>query len=140
MTRSFPTRRPATSIGPLLRPGFRTRMHYRVVTEIVRDCAGSAIEDPRTKQPLTIYRQKGVDVALARAIERSHHTDRWNHLVLAAGDADFAELVEDLVERDAVRATIIGAEKSISLAFRPFVERIIDLQRHAGELALLRSA
>lgn len=124
----------------LLRAGFRARTHYRVVTEIVRDRAGRPIEDPLTKAPLTMYRQKGVDVALARAIERSHHADQWNHLVLVAGDADFAELVEDLVERDAVRATLVGNSKSISLAFRPFADRIIDLHHHVHELAQLRSA
>jgi uncharacterized LabA/DUF88 family protein len=124
----------------LLRAGFRPRTHYRVVTEIVRDRVGRPIEDPLTKTPLTTYRQKGVDVALARTIERSHHADKWTHLVLAAGDADFAELVEDLVERDGVRATLLGPPKSISLAFRPFANRIIDLQRHVHELALLRSA
>lgn len=124
----------------LLRAGFRPRTHYRVVTEVVRDCSGRPIEDPRTKAPVTTYRQKGVDVALARSIERSRHADKWTHLVLAAGDADFAELVEDLVERDAVRATLIGNAKSISLAFRPFVDRIIDLHEHAHDLALLRTA
>lgn len=124
----------------LLRAGFRTRMHYRVVSEIVRDGAGRPIENPQTKAPLTVYRQKGVDVGLARTIERSRHADRWDHLVLAAGDADFAELVEDLVERDGVRATLVGNIKSISLAFRPLANRIIDLKQHVHDLAFLRSA
>lgn len=124
----------------LLRAGFRVRAHYRVVTETVCDRNGDPIEDPHTRAPLTVFRQKGVDVGLARTLERSRECDGWRNLALAAGDADFAELVADLVEQHQVHASLIGIERSISLAFRPYAERIIDLNEYAGELAGLRSA
>lgn len=124
----------------LLRAGFRVRSHYRVVSEHIRDAKGQPLCDPRTSQPLTTYRQKGVDIAIARAIERSRMKDAWDELVLASGDADFAELVEDLVERDGIRATMLGHQKNISLAFHPFAHRIVDLGKVAGEVSLLRSA
>lgn len=124
----------------LLRAGFRVKTQYRVVRETVHDCSGRVVTDPLTNQPLQTYRQKGVDVGLARTIEHSQSTENWQHLVLAAGDADFAELIEDLVERRRVRVTMVGAERSISLAFRPFIDRIIDLEHHSSDLALLRSA
>jgi hypothetical protein len=124
----------------LLRAGFRVHAHYRVVTETVRDRNGCPIEDPRTRAPLTVFRQKGVDVGLARAIERSRECDGWCNLALAAGDADFAELVADLVEQHKVHASLIGVERSISLAFRPYVGQIIDLNNYTVELAGLRSA
>ena len=124
----------------LLRAGFRANTHYRVAIEPIHDRFGRPVEDPVSKQPLTTLRQKGVDIGLARAIERSYHADGWNHLVLSAGDGDFAELVEDLVEREQVTVTILGTDRTVSLSLRPFIDRLLSLERFTSQLALLRSA
>lgn len=124
----------------LLGAGFRVQAHYRVAKETLHDTTGATVLDPRTNRPMETYRQKGVDIGLALAIERTYRLGNWNHLLLAAGDADFAELVADLVEREGVRVTLIGRTDSMSLALRPYAERIIDVSTLSDAFRYLRSA
>lgn len=123
----------------LLSAGFRIQTHYRVAHEYVRDQDGAIVRD-RNGAPVTLARQKGVDVGLALAIERSYRTDGWNRLVLAAGDADFAELVAHLAQHEGVRVTLLSDEKSLSLALRPWAERIIGVAEIPMTVRRLQSA
>jgi uncharacterized LabA/DUF88 family protein len=116
--------------------GFRVKCDYRVTTETLKDSCGRVILDPNTRKPLTIQRQKGVDIGLALRIDRSQVNDGWNHLVLVAGDADFVELVQELVERRDVVVTLVGHSASTSIALRSYSQRMIDLREIADDLIL----
>jgi uncharacterized LabA/DUF88 family protein len=125
----------------LARAGFRVRTHYRVVREKVRWPDGRSAIDPQTGEVLTVERQKGVDVGLALGIVKSLERDRWTKLALIAGDADFSELVQDLVEQHNVEVTLIGHRGSISHSLLPYARQIIDLRMVVSELAFpLRAA
>ena len=56
--------------------------------------------------------QKGVDVGLALQLMKSHASRKWDRLVLAATDADFAEPIQRLFE-DGVQISF--------LVFTPYV-------------------
>ncbi|MGB6519567.1 MAG: NYN domain-containing protein [Candidatus Cybelea sp.] len=71
--------------------------------------------------------QKGVDVGLATHLLDSHRRRRWAKLALIAGDADFAEPVQRLVEIYGVELTLIGDAKNTSYALRPYAASFIGL-------------
>lgn len=73
--------------------------------------------------------QKGVDVGLACTLIRSHNSRGWNKLVLGAGDADFFEPIEYLVENRNVELHLIGSLRSISHRILPYARSIIEIDK-----------
>ena len=59
-------------------------------------------------------KQIGVDVGLAVHAVRSIDRDRWDTLVLVAGDGDFYPLAEYLVEQRGVRLIVLGSPETSS--------------------------
>lgn len=84
------------------------------------------------------YAQKAVDVGLIFHMTRSFHKRGWNKLVLAAGDGDFHEPVQSLVEGENVELCLIGSLSAISQELRPYARRIfeIDVEPLHSSLAL----
>ena len=64
--------------------------------------------------------QKGVDVGLAFHMMRSFSKRGWNKLYLVAGDGDFHEVIQHLVENENVRVTIFGNRNTISAELAPY--------------------
>ncbi len=64
--------------------------------------------------------QKGVDVGLAFHLMRSFASKKWNKLYLIAGDGDFSEDVQHLVENEDVQLTLLGTRSSISSELGPY--------------------
>ena len=64
--------------------------------------------------------QKAVDVGLVYHMIRSYTKRHWDQLVLVAGDGDFHEPVQDLVEHEGVKLHIFGSINTISSGLRPY--------------------
>jgi hypothetical protein len=64
----------------------------------------------------------------------SHRLSGWNHLLLAASDADFAEPVQHLVETYGVRVTALGIPERISFALKPYITAYYDLRKIADDI------
>lgn len=84
--------------------GFRIKLHPQV-PRMLRGTDGREI--PAMKQV-------GVDVDLAVHVMHSLERDRWNTVVLVAGDGDFYPLAQHIVEQRGVRLIVLGAPESSS--------------------------
>jgi len=73
--------------------------------------------------------QKAVDVGLTFHMVRSFHKRHWNKLVLAAGDGDFHEPVQSLVEGENVELYLIGSVNTISEQLRPYARQIFEIDK-----------
>lgn len=71
--------------------------------------------------------QKGVDVGLALQLIKSYELRRWDRLVLAATDADFAEPIQRLHDEHGVLVSFLVLPNKLSHALRPYVDRWYDL-------------
>ncbi|WP_285435620.1 NYN domain-containing protein [Pseudomonas sp. fls2-241-R2A-110] len=85
---------------------------------------GGAIVHPNTGEQYVTKAQKAVDVGLAFHMMRSFSKVGWKRLYLVAGDGDFHEVIQHLVENEGVHVTIIGNSNSISNELAPFVQII----------------
>lgn len=118
--------------------GFRVKL-YPSTYEDVLDNRGSVMRDS-TGNRVRRLRQKGVDVGLALQMLHSHDRCGWNRLVLVAGDADFTEPVQQLVELHNVRVTLVGVPENTSSQLRSYAESRIDLRVNAPDLQLAISS
>lgn len=76
-----------------------------------------------------LVQQKGVDVGLAYHMVRSFYKRHWTKLVLCAGDGDFHEPVQNLVESENVDLYLVGAMRGISSELRPYAKRIFEIDQ-----------
>jgi uncharacterized LabA/DUF88 family protein len=53
----------------------------------------------------------------------------WRKLILAAGDGDFHEPVQALVENDNVELYLVGTMNSISQDLRPYARRVFEVDK-----------
>lgn len=86
---------------------------------------GGPILHPLTGEQYITKTQKAVDVGLAFHLIRSFSKRGWKKLYLVAGDGDFSEVVQHLVENENVAVTVLGTTSSISGELAPYV-RIVD--------------
>lgn len=114
------------------RSGIRVKL-YEYAYEEVRDEFDNMIVGSNGA-PIRRRIQKGVDLGLATYLLESHRRRRWSELVLVAGDADFAEPVQRLVEIEGVTLTLVGVPQRISHALRPYASDFIDLRCSRGQL------
>jgi hypothetical protein len=73
--------------------------------------------------------QKAVDVGLSFHMVRSYHKRHWNKLVLAAGDSDFHEPVQSLVEGENVELYLVGSVNTISDQLRPYAKNFFEIDK-----------
>jgi uncharacterized LabA/DUF88 family protein len=66
---------------------------------------------------------------------RSFSKIAWQKLYLVAGDGDFHEVVQHLVENEGVHVTVLGTPNSISGEIAPFV-RIINFGEIINDISL----
>ncbi len=86
--------------------------------------------------------QKAVDVGLVFHMMRSFQKRKWTKLVLIAGDGDFHEPVQSLVENDDVELYLVGSTRNISTELIAYTrESIIEIDEPvlASKLRLQRS-
>ena len=113
-------------------PGFRVKTYWlqKKVLFWPKSLGGYPIvhpDNPELQYELTT--QKAVDVGLVFHMIRSHSKRRWDKLVLVAGDGDFHEPVQELVESDNVDLFIVGSMNSISEELRPYAKEIIEIDQ-----------
>ncbi len=79
--------------------------------------------------------QKAVDVGLAFHLMRSFAKRKWSTLFFFAGDADFYEAVQHLVEHEDVNLVLIGTLHTISQDLRPYARSFVDLEKIAPQVS-----
>jgi len=104
-------------------PGLRVKLYWLNVKKLYwpQALGGGPVlhpNDPTIQYELKT--QKGVDVGLAFHLMRSFSKRKWDKLYLIAGDGDFHEVVQHLVEDEDVKLTILGTRQSISAELGPY--------------------
>ena len=108
-------------------PGLRVKLYWLQTKELhwPKHMGGQAVLHPETGEPFRQTTQKGVDVGLGFHLMRSFSKVGWKRLYLVAGDGDFHEVVQHLVEDEGVKLTILGSLDTVSGELAPYGE-IID--------------
>jgi hypothetical protein len=127
----------ALSYPPPNGPGLRVKLYWLQRRPLSWPAAwgGGPIVHPKNGQPFELVHQKAVDVGLAFHLMRSYGQRKWRKLFLAAGDSDFHEAVQHLVEHEDVELTLIGSLESISGELLPYARTVVQLGDVAGTLA-----
>jgi uncharacterized LabA/DUF88 family protein len=118
-------------------PGLRVKLYWLQRRPMNWPAAwgGGPIVHPKNGQQFELVQQKAVDVGLAFHLMRSHGHRKWRKLFLAAGDSDFHEAVQHLVENEAVDLVLIGSLDSISSELLPYAHSVVQLSELAEQLA-----
>jgi len=119
------------TLPPPQGPGLRVKLYWLSRKQLFwpETMGGGQVIHPTTKEPFTLIQQKGVDVGLAFNLMRSFQNKGWNKLFLAAGDGDFHEVVQHLVENESVSLILIGNSSSVSSELMPYASALVDISR-----------
>ena len=90
---------------------------------------------PETARHFELIQQKAVDVGLAFHLMRSHSDRKWRTLFLAAGDGDFQEVVQHVVENEDVQWILIVREQTLSGELLPYARAINKVREISDEVA-----
>lgn len=121
-------------------PGLRVKLYWlqRKKLHWPQRLGGGPVVHPETGEPFELVQQKAVDVGLAFHLMRSYSRKQWRKLFLAAGDADFHEVVQHLVENENVSLVLVGSMDSISEELRPYASAFVEVGKEAPGLARVR--
>jgi uncharacterized LabA/DUF88 family protein len=97
---------------------------------------GGPVVHPESGVQYELTTQKGVDVGLAFHLMRSFSKTGWDRLYLTAGDGDFHEVVQHLVENENVFVTLVGDRSSISPELAPYASNIMYFEDMVKGLTL----
>jgi uncharacterized LabA/DUF88 family protein len=126
----------ALSYPPPGGPGIRVKLYWLQRKPLFWPASwgGGPILHPKTGQAFELIQQKAVDVGLAFHLMRSYGLRKWRKLFLAAGDADFHEAIQHLVEHEDVEVVLIGSMESISGELRPYGRATVTLEEIADKI------
>lgn len=129
----------ALSFPPPSGPGLRVKLYWLQRRQLYwpQSWGGGPVTHPKTGQQYELIQQKAVDVGLAFHMMRSFYHREWNKLFLAAGDGDFHEVVQHLVEHEDVDVYLIGTLNTISDELRPYARGIVKLDDLADRISRL---
>ena len=118
-------------------PGIRVKLYWLQKKPLFwpTSWGGGPVVHPETARHFELVQQKAVDVGLAFHLMRSHDHRKWRTLFLAAGDSDFHEVVQHLVENEDVHLILIGSEQTISAELMPYARAVIKVRDIADEIA-----
>jgi uncharacterized LabA/DUF88 family protein len=127
----------ALQYPPPTGPGLRVKLYWLQRRQIwwPASMGGLQVVHPSTGQPYEVVQQKAVDVGLATNLVRSHAKRGWQKLFLAAGDGDFHEPIQHLVEHENVDLVLIGSPKTISTELQPYAQSILRIDAWADQIA-----
>lgn len=127
----------ALSYPPPHGPGLRVKLYWLQRRALSWPAAwgGGAIVHPKNGQHFELTQQKAVDVGLAFHLMRSYQQRKWQKLFLAAGDSDFHEVIQHLVENEGVDLVLIGSLETISNDLLPYARSVVQLSEIAEQLA-----
>ncbi len=116
----------ALTLPPPKGPGFRVKKYWTRDMELSwpAKLGGKKVAHPELGVPYIQTQQKAVDVGLAYHLGRSFSNRKWDKLVLFAGDADFYEPVQHLVEFENVDLFLVGTLRKISEYLRGHARKI----------------
>jgi uncharacterized LabA/DUF88 family protein len=128
----------ALAFPPPHGPGLRVKLYWLQSSQLYwpKAMGGGKVLHPQTGQPYDMKLQKAVDVGLVYHMTRSFLKRNWTKLVLAAGDADFHEPVQSLVQSENVDLYLVGSLASISKDLRPYARRIFEIDRDPLQAAM----
>ena len=121
------------TIPPPKGPGFRIKVYWLSKKKMFWPArhGGQPVMHPETPDlQFELVSQKGVDVGLAFHMVRSFYRRKWTKLVLFAGDGDFHEPIQALVEGDNIDLYLVGSllKRSISGDLMPF-GKVIEIDQ-----------
>lgn len=118
-------------------PGLRVKLYWLQRKQLYwpAKMGGGPVLHPTSHEQYELIQQKGVDVGLAWNLIRSYQQRKWRTLILAAGDGDFHEPVQHLVENENVRLVLVGSMATISEELRPYARDFFLLENEAGKIA-----
>jgi uncharacterized LabA/DUF88 family protein len=119
----------ALSYPPPDGPGLRVKLYWlhKKALQWPSSWGGGPVVHPETGRQLELIQQKAVDVGLAFHLMRSFARRKWQRLFFAAGDSDFHEAIQHLVEQEDVDVTLIGTENTISGELLPYARNVVKL-------------
>jgi len=123
-------------------PGLRVKLYWLQRKHLWWPPAlgGQQVVHPETGQPYELVQQKAVDVGLATHLMRSYAKRRWEKLFFAAGDGDFHEPIQHLVENENVSLILIGSPRTISTELQPYARAIVSVDDIADQVSRARPA
>lgn len=128
----------ALSCPPPAGPGIRVKLYWteRKLLTWPEHWGGGPVVHPQNGQQFELRVQRAVDVGLTVHLMRSYANRKWRRLFLAAGDADFCEVVRNLVEVEDVELILIGTMDSISTELMPYARAVVKLDEIAEVVAV----
>lgn len=132
----------ALAYPPPTGPGLRVKLYWLQRKPLFwpHMMGGGPVVHPTTGEQYEITQQKAVDVGLAFHLMKSFARKGWTKLFLGAGDGDFHEVVQHLVENENVSVFLIGTMNTISEELRPYATEIIELGKIAATISRPRPA
>ena len=126
----------ALAFPPPNGPGLRVKLYWvqKKTMYWPTQMGGGAVVHPVTGIQYEQTTQKAVDVGLAFHLMRSYSKKKWGTLFLAAGDSDFHEVVQHLVENEDVNLVLIGTMNTMSEELRPYAQNIFELDKHLKDI------
>jgi uncharacterized LabA/DUF88 family protein len=123
----------ALAVPPPNGPGLRVKLYWLQRKKLFwpNSMGGGPVIHPARKTQFELVQQKAVDVSLAFHLVRSFTQRGWSKLFFAAGDSDFHECIQHLVENENVDLYLIGTENTISGELKPYARQIIRLDEVA---------
>jgi len=109
----------ALTYQPPLGPGLRVKVYgMKRISLFWPD--KTPVVHPTKHYQYELKVQKAVDVGLVYHLIRSYSKRHWSQLALVAGDGDFHEPIQDLVEHEGVKLHLFGSVNTISSGLRPY--------------------
>jgi uncharacterized LabA/DUF88 family protein len=127
----------ALSYPPPAGPGIRVKLYWLQKRPLFWPASwgGGPVLHPETSRHYELTQQKAVDVGLAFHLMRSFGHRQWKKLFLAAGDSDFHEAVQHLVEHEDVELVLIGSGSTISGELLPYARSVVNVGDIAEQIA-----
>jgi uncharacterized LabA/DUF88 family protein len=79
--------------------------------------------------------QKGVDVGIATLVLKLAMQNKYDVVVLCAGDGDFKDAIAHVVDNCAKAIIVAGFEASLSTDLQSYAKSVIFLEEHWAEIA-----
>lgn len=127
----------ALSFPPPSGPGLRVKLYWLQRKPLFwpESMGGRPVLHPETGVQFELTQQKAVDVSIAFHLVRSFSKRRWKKLFFAAGDGDFHEAIQHLVEYEDIHLILIGSLNSISDELRPYARDVLKIEEIANTIS-----
>jgi len=127
----------ALSYPPPAGPGIRVKLYWLQKKPLFWPASwgGGPVLHPESSRQYELIQQKAVDVGLAFHLMRSFGHRKWKKLFLCAGDSDFHEAVQHLVEHEDVDLVLVGTGNTISGELLPYARSVVNVNEIADQIA-----